>query len=171
MIRKINNGKKMIERCNKIVLLMEFILVIILGISISSAITWERGSLHQHTGYSTILGPDRAPFGGDGCDALLEGHLGSLFNGYTVAELKLSAMNLGLDWLAFSDHSYCINSTEFNTVKSDCINAQNSSFSCLWGEELSVAEIVNEIEHPLVVGCHPLGIGDEGENRYNGGIR
>ena len=149
----------MIEITKKIILSMVFILAVFSIISLSSAIVWERGSLHQHSGYSTHGGYDGSLLTqGDNCfPILLEAHT----YGYSVAEMKLEALNLGLDWLGFSDHSYCINSTEFNVVKNDCQNAQSSGFSCLWGEELSAAETVNEIE--VAWGCDPTGLTDDGE--------
>jgi len=103
-----------------------------------------RGSLHQHTGYST-------PFGisgftsDDNCDPQgLEG-LSPLF-GEDVAELARQADNLNLDYLGFSDHSYCIDSGEFNTVRDDCNteDANRAGFTCLMGEEVSAAEIVDD---------------------------
>lgn len=94
-----------------------------------SAATWKYGALHQHTGYSSWYGYDGIPGGGDGC--LTEPNL----YGYTVPELKQQALNLNLKWLGFSDHSYCLDSGEFYKVWSDCEAAQDSSFTCMWGEE------------------------------------
>src|SRR3989344_491961 len=120
-------------KLKEIFLLISFLLIVnLLNFQIISAVEWVEGSLHQHTGYSTWWGYDGNPltFGDDCQPRALELH----FLGYTVEELKEEALNLDLNWLAFSDHSYCINSSEFNTVKTDCQNAQDSSFSCLWGE-------------------------------------
>ena len=119
---------------------MAIVIFISLAYSVSAA-TPYRGSLHQHTGYSTNLGPDGIPFGGDGCSVFLEAHLGDLFRGYTVAELARQAEDIGLDFLGFSDHSYCIDSDEFNTVRDDCNteDANRAGFTCLMGEELSAA--------------------------------
>ena len=64
-----------------------------------------KGSLHQHTGFSAGLGYDGSIGGGDGCLPPLEGHP---FEGTNVTELRDQALNLGLDYLGFSDHSYCI---------------------------------------------------------------
>ena len=107
------------------------------------AANWNYGIIHQHTGFSTGWGYDTIPFNDDDCEPrALEGHTW----GYEVEELKEEALDLGLHWLAFSDHSYCIDSDEFDVVKEDCQDAEDSSFTCLWGEELSAAEIVNDIE-------------------------
>jgi len=130
-------------------LIFVFILIFFLGVinlNIVDAAVWKYGSTHQHTGYSTNLGPDGIPFGGDGCSVFLEGHLGSFFNGYTVAELARQAENIDLSYLGFSDHSYCIDSGEFNTVKSDCNteDVNRAGFTCLMGEEVSAAEIVGD---------------------------
>ena len=133
------------------------------GLVVVNAETWSYGvSLHQHTGYSTWWGYDGNPFTfDDDCQPrALEGHI----MGYSVEELKESALNQGLKWLAFSDHSYCIDSSEFNQVKSDCQNAQDSDFTCLWGEEVSATEIVDDIEaYPSLIDCNVFGIGDNGE--------
>ncbi len=101
---------------------------------------WRYGSLHQHTGYSTQWGYNGIPQAGLGDDCLKE----SLsFLGYTVAELEEDARYINIDWLSFTDHSYCLSSSEFNTVKTDCQNAQSGIFTCLWGEELSVDDELN----------------------------
>jgi|SRR3989344_111336 len=155
---------------NKNILFIIFLIFFIWGLSFISALEWHYGSTHVHTGYSTWWGYDgQSSTTGDNCiPNSLEGPSNSnplfLGLGYTVTELRDQAANLNLDWLAFSDHSYCLDSSEFDNVKNDCQNAQSSGFSCLWGEELSAAEIVSDIEaHPLVTNCNPFGIGDDGE--------
>ncbi|MFH1592203.1 MAG: CehA/McbA family metallohydrolase, partial [Candidatus Woesearchaeota archaeon] len=94
------------------------------------------GTLHVHTGYSSQTGYDHDILTTeDNCPKeTLNWH------GYTVAELKEQALDLNVQWLSFTDHSYCLTSSEFNTIKSDCQNAQDSEFSCLWGEELSAVD-------------------------------
>lgn len=122
------------------------------------------GSLHQHTGYSAGLGYDENPNTlSDGCYFPLEGHDNK---GKNVSTLSSHANNEGISWLGLSDHSYCINQTEFNKVKTDCQNFRNSTFTCLIGEEISAAEIVDDIE--IAWGCNPFGIGDDGEAHLGG---
>ena len=150
-------------------LLIIGLFIFVVSIPSIFAYDWIEGSLHQHTGYSTSLGPDGIPFTGDGCSVLLEGHLGSPFRGYGVDELKESALDLGLDWLAFSDHSYCLDSSEFDTIKEDCQNAQNSEFTCLWGEELSVSDKSNDGIDILIYlsgTCHNTDYGEAHEGIY-----
>jgi hypothetical protein len=117
-----------------------------------------RGSLHQHTGYSTGWGYDGNGFTfGDDCQPRdLEGHLGG---GKTVSQLANQAGNVGIDWVGFSDHSYCINSTEFNVVKNDCQNAKNSTFTCLMGEELSASDQFGDDE-PILLHCENPSTGE-----------
>jgi len=119
-------------------------LVLFLNVNTVSAVNWYRGSTHQHTGFSTGLGYDEKfdPFDPntwvDGCSILLEGHP---FEGKNVTSLKQSALNKGLSWLTFTDHSYCLDKDEFKTVQQDCDNVKNQNgFTCLSGEELSVRE-------------------------------
>src|SRR3989344_4534021 len=117
--------------------------------NIVSGATPYKGSLHQHTGYSTWWGYDGNPltFGDDCNPRSLEGHPTGLTR--NVAQLANQAGNVDIDWLGFSDHSYCINITEFNVVKTDCQNARNSTFTCLMGEELSTSDIVGDNEFYL----------------------
>ncbi|MBS3083735.1 hypothetical protein J4423_02945 [Candidatus Pacearchaeota archaeon] len=128
--------------------------IIIQGVMASELI---KGSLHQHTGFSAGLGYDGRIGGGDGCLPPLEGHP---FEGTDVFDLADQAIDLGLSYLAFSDHSYCINSSEFNTVKNDCIVVDNDEdnypgFTCLIGEELSVSDAFNDGIDPLTnITCH-----------------
>ena len=124
---------------NKYCLIFNGILILMI-IQISSAATVYKGSLHQHTGFSTTSGGyDSNILTGDDCEVLLEGHP----NGKNVTELRDQALNLGLDYLGFSDHSYCIDGSDFDTVKIDCENARNSTFTCLVGEEVSVHDELN----------------------------
>lgn len=128
---------------------IEIIIVIIFSfilftISFSSSLEWNYGSTHVHTGYSTWWGYDGNPltFGDDCNPRALEGPSNSnplfLGLGYDVSELKEQAGNLNIDWLAFSDHSYCIDAQEFTRVRDDCLNAQDTNFSCMWGEDYVV---------------------------------
>jgi len=113
----------------------------------SSAINFYRGSLHQHTGFSNLYGYDSNPFTThDNCLPIgLEGH----FIGYEVQELADEAANLGLDYLGFSDHSYCIDAGEFGTVRNDCVGARNGTFACLVGLELSTEDVLGDNESLL----------------------
>ena len=146
-----DNQEKESEMMKKIYLT---ILIVIIFISLIShlvlADTPYCGSLHQHTGYSTIYGYNgifQAGFGDDCFPYTLEGHT----IGYTVEELKEDALDKNLDWLAFSDHSYCIDTTEFNTVRDNCDAEDNAraDFACLMGEEISTQDISGDGETTL----------------------
>ena len=124
------------------------LILILLGIIILNAYpsfgaNWYKGTLHTHTGFSTYSGYDGNP-DTDEDDCLLE--LVTIYDYYfhnqpgkNISQLKQQALGLGLKWQSFEDHSYCLDSSEFQTVKTDCINAQqNGTYTCLAGEELSV---------------------------------
>ncbi len=140
-----------------------FILLIVslsFGLNSVQAATPYKGSLHQHTGYSTGWGYDGNGFTfGDDCQPrALEGHLSG---GRTVSELANQTNSQGLSWLGFSDHSYCINSTEFNIVKNDCQNSKSGSFTCLAGEELSTADGIGDNEDfPALFFCENPSTGE-----------
>ena len=144
----------------RIFVFLIFAVFLVFSISLVSSTSWETGSLHQHTGYSTWWGYDGNAFTfGDDCQPrILEGPQNLL--GYEVDELKDKALDENLDWLGFSDHSYCINSSEFNIVKSDCQNAQSGSFSCLSGEELSTQDSEGDDESFLVQFCENPSTGE-----------
>ncbi|MCL4517458.1 MAG: hypothetical protein M1379_18080 [Firmicutes bacterium] len=84
---------------------------------------WYFGDTHSHSTYTSDF------YFGDGI--------------YTIPELKSAAKVAGLDWLVLIDHSYCLNTTEFNEQKSAVTSLSGSTFAFLFGEELSVAELVN----------------------------
>ena len=103
-------------KMNKPFLMILILIVLtILIFELISADIWYPGSLHQHTGYSTIEGYDGNP--DTDSDNCLPIGLELNFQGYTVAELAEDAGSLGLRYLGFSDHSYCVDSSEFNTVE------------------------------------------------------
>lgn len=154
VIKKKKGGKKNKSSENKIkkrnnkklIIFFGGLVFFLISINVALALEWQYGSTHVHTGYSTKVGYDGNIFyDEDNCwqEGGIFGHGGP---GYDVYELKEQALDMNIHWLAFSDHSYCLDSSEFNTVKSDCQAAQDSSFSCLWGEELSVNEDVSDTE-------------------------
>src|SRR3989344_5940963 len=110
--------------------------------------TWYPGSLHQHTGYSTQLGIDFLDTSDDCEPRALEFNL----IGYSVAELANQAEQAGLSYLGFSDHSYCIDSNEFQTVRDDCSDEDSArnDFTCIMGEEVSTSDVENDDEPILV---------------------
>src|SRR3989338_2455670 len=110
--------------------------------------TWYPGSLHQHKGYSTQLGIDFLDTSDDCEPRALEFNL----IGYSVAELANQAEQAGLSYLGFSDHSYCIDSNEFQTVRDDCSDEDSArnDFTCIMGEEVSTSDVENDDEPILV---------------------
>ena len=135
---------------------LKFVLFIVIVITIfntpSVVATWYQGSLHQHTGFSTETGYDDDPYtDDDDCSILLEGDPTKVEQGRNVSNLTQSALNKGLSWLSFTDHSYCLDENEFNVVKNDCNteDSARSDFTCLSGAELSVREHFPEIE-PII---------------------
>jgi hypothetical protein len=87
---------------------------------------WYYGDLHVHTEYTD-------------CDCPIPIVL--CFNGQgSISDRKIEALNLGLNWLSITDHSYCLNSDDWNNLRSNASSATDSSFVILPGEELSVSE-------------------------------
>ncbi len=140
------------ENKNKLSIFVLSLLVVSILHSTTVLAPWYPGSLHQHTGFSTETGYDGQPLGGDGCSLFIEGEPWNVEWGRTVMELSGNAISQDLSWLGFSDHSYCIDSNEFNIVKTDCTTVDNNGFgypgfTCLMGEELSVSDAVNDNEY------------------------
>ncbi len=141
-----------------------------------SATDWYKGSLHQHTGFSTETGYDGVEGqGGDDCSELLEGLPQTIEYGKNVSNLTQSALSKGLSWLSFTDHSYCLDENEFNVVKNDCNteDSARSNFACLSGTELSVREHSPEIEPIISTSCANVLFGEahlgaNGINSYVG---
>jgi hypothetical protein len=126
-------------------ILLFLLISFLFSITLILAEDWYKGTLHDHTGYSTKVGYDGDYWiSMDNCPQ--EGLPWANYIGYNVTELKEQAENLGLNFQSYTDHSYCLNSSEFDVVKTDCQNAQDSSFTCLSGEELSVEENTNDFE-------------------------
>ena len=124
----------------KHIFLVLFVLTII---PLVFAVTWYPGDLHRHTGFSTFGGYDGVS--DSDCDLFLEDYVPRW--GYTTSDLKNDALSNDLSFLSFTDHSYCMDSSEFNTVKTDCQNAEDvGTFTCLVGEEVSTKEIVADFE-------------------------
>ena len=130
----------------KIIIVVMLLLVVTSLILITvdvSAADWYKGSLHQHIGFSTEEGYDGIESGANGaddCSELLEGLPRVIESGKNVSNLTQSALNKGLSWLSFTDHSYCLDENEFNVVKNEC-NTEDSARSdvtCVSGVELSV---------------------------------
>ena len=117
-------------------------LLVLLAIAIPSqdvyAADWYKGSLHQHTGFSASAGYDEDPDidGPEGCYFPLEGHPDE---GRNIPSIVPQAKGFNHSWIAITDHTYCLNSTEFNVVKTDCSNAQHAgTFACLAGTRLKI---------------------------------
>ncbi|HEX2926874.1 MAG TPA: hypothetical protein VHP38_11580, partial [Ruminiclostridium sp.] len=75
---------------------------------------------------------------------------------YTIPELKSLAKAAGLDWLTLTDHAYCLDAAAFNASKNTVTSLSDSTFAFLYGEELSCAELVNNVESYDT--CHYNGI-------------
>jgi hypothetical protein len=111
---------------------------------------WYRGDLHMHTGYSTLAGYDHNPdTDADDCQSEWLDP-----SGFNVSELRTLAISNDVDWLTITDHSYCLNQTEWNTVKTDCDDDSDGTFFCVADEELSVSSVCTV---PPNVGGH-LGV-------------
>ena len=135
-----------------------FLLVLFLiFFSLAVSAAWYKGSTHQHTGFSTWNGYyDIDDGSSDECEFPLEGLLvfSPANDGRNVSYLKQNALDQDLSWLAFTDHSYCLDEDEFNVVKTDCSNAQQAgTFVCLNGEELSVSE--NVLDKEIITSVPP----------------
>ena len=120
-----------------------FLLVLAILNSISVFAIWYKGTIHQHTGFSTQFGYDKnesttndqCPQGKFlGIPTPLEGHN----VGNTTSEIIERAQNLNQSFITITDHTYCLQSQNFNTIKQDCIST--GSFVCLPGEEVSTTD-------------------------------
>ncbi len=100
------------------------------------------GDLHIHTGYSSWIGYDGSFWSGD--DNCAKESLN--WGGSTIEEIKSQASALDLDWFTITDHSYCLDSSEWENLESECETYTDSSFLCLAGEEMSVDEEVGDFE-------------------------
>jgi len=70
------------------------------------------------------------------------------FGSMAISELKTQAINplIGLNWTSITDHSYCLDSNEWNAIVNNCTEInQGGDFVCLPSEELSVNEIVEDL--------------------------
>ena len=119
------------------------ILVIILInlLFLVSASTPYKGELHVYTGFRSGQGygynpPYFPPTPDSACS------MAGWVNSFNITQLKSIALAKGVQWQGYSDETYCLNSTEFNTVRQDCQNAQDGSFTCLHGETLPTKDDV-----------------------------
>ncbi len=126
MVRKIKGGKKI--RCRSILFIIIFILIQSLVVSASG---WYRGELHVYTGFRGEKGY------GDGFNWC---GMGNEAGGYNINDLKIRAKDRGIKWQGYADENFCLDSSEFDTVKTDCQNAEDSDFTCLHGETLIVKD-------------------------------
>ena len=113
------------------------------SLHIVSAATWYPGDLHRHTGFSTVAGYDGVT--DSECDSETVDP-----TGYTVEELKDQVDAAGIHfWLSLTDHSYCLDSSEWSTIDSDASTYSDSNVLFLPSEEVSVvddyADSVDEI--------------------------
>lgn len=98
------------------------------------------GDLHVHTGYSSILGGyDGNILTFDNC-----GDEKNSFYGETIPNIRDGAIFLGLDWLSITDHSYCLDTTEFNNIRNWSPGNSTSTFQIIPGEEVSVDDIPDD---------------------------
>jgi len=98
----------------------------LINIQLISGTDWYNGELHVHTEQSSWAG---------GC-------FKETFSitGYTAEELADLARAENLDFQSYTDHSYCLDSSEWNTVNSDASTYSDSEVLFLPSEEISVEE-------------------------------
>ncbi len=115
--------------CTLIIVILSLILV-----NSVSADSWYKGDLHIHTGYSSKAGYDSdIDIISDNCpqESLND-------DGVTISQLKTDAVTLGIGWLTITDHGYCLNQSEWNTLVNECGASSDGSFLCTVDMELSV---------------------------------
>ncbi|MFH0861151.1 MAG: CehA/McbA family metallohydrolase [Candidatus Altiarchaeota archaeon] len=112
-------------------------LIVVISICpLLSTSEWYEGDLHIHTGYSSREGYDKnLQTEGDNCPKEL-----ITDQGYTLQELESHSKGVGLDWITVTDHSYCLDESEWETLKSECSGLIDSDFLCIIGQEVSVKE-------------------------------
>ncbi len=137
MINKFNNRNKWIYI---------LLIIILINISIISAADWYRGELHVYTGFRGESGYDGKPTVPDNCG-------NGKAEGLNVEELKLRAEARSTKWQGYADESFCLDSSEFNTMKTDCANAEDSDFTCLHGETLVVKDDESGLGEDFCVRC------------------
>ncbi len=143
-------------------LLLDLLLIIVLTILLSEIVMassgWYTGTLHVHTGFSTYTGYDSDEnTESDNCPEEILTEV-KKETGRNVSYLKDQAKNqFGLSWQSYTDHSYCLESSELQTVKADCdaVDGADPDFTCLSGEELSVHDGFSDFE-PLCAGFFQL---------------
>ncbi|MEK6937649.1 MAG: hypothetical protein AABX04_01255, partial [Nanoarchaeota archaeon] len=85
----------------------------------SVSATWYKGTLHTHTGFSTITGYDSDVLTlEDNCLQELVtawDYIAHNKVGRNISDLKQQALGFSLSWQSFEDHSYCLDSSEFQT--------------------------------------------------------
>ncbi len=98
------------------------------------------GDLHVHTGYSSWLG------GYDGNEQTFDNCGEEIYSSYgsTIPDLRDQAIFFGLDWLSITDHSYCLDTNEFNNIRYWSQGNSTSSFQIIPGEEASVDDIPDD---------------------------
>jgi len=101
---------------------------LIVMLNFVSAADWYKGELHVYTG-----------FRGDGYNDGI-GCVNGYAEGYNISELKSRASSRGVEWQGYADETFCLESSGFNTVKTDCENAEDAGFTCLHGETLIVKD-------------------------------
>jgi len=110
-----------------------FVLIMIITTSVLAG-DWYEGELHVYTGFRGSEGYDGNIFTpADGCSI-------GYADGYDIEELKTRAKARGIEWQGYADENFCLEESEFNTVKTDCENAEDSSFTCIPGETVVVSD-------------------------------
>ncbi len=145
---------------NKCFLINIMGVLLMLSFNVASAATWYPGDLHRHTGFSTEAGYEGVT--DSECDS-------ESFDstGYTVEELKDQVDAAGVHfWLSLTDHSYCLDSSEWSIIESDASAHSDSDVLFLPSEELSVDEdCISGVSDAGHLGAH--GISDYIDSKGN----
>lgn len=83
---------------------------------------WFAGDVHIHSNYTDC---DPWPYYGT----------------LTIPEIKTNAISAGMNWTVITDHAYCLNLTTYEQIKQETTSVSDSTYACLFGEELSVREL------------------------------
>ncbi len=145
VISKLRKRNTSLINKNLLIFITISLIFSLISINMVSAGDWYRGDLHVHTGVSSRAGYDGSIiWWGDNCPAeSLNGY------GWTVQEIRNQLHRLGYDssgvWISITDHSYCLDSDEWNDI---IVADSESNTGTFWGnkflfmpsEELSVEE-------------------------------
>jgi Mg-chelatase subunit ChlD len=152
------NGGKGERKMKKTVLFIALILMLSVTIvnnvraqtensPVSAVGNWRPGDAHLHSAHSY-----------DGRD--------------TIADISDDAKNSGLDWIIITDHSYDMDTAEWQTARDECEAESDATFVVMCGEEISVDESNGagwETGHYLGYGLDAF-IENEGTTPPNSGL-